>query len=441
MKASRLKYGVLTATLTLVTIVMALLPFHAFLTVWLADNFGNYTAWRLWKEFLLIPSTAGLLYLLIFDRRVRQQMLSRKLFWLTNAYLTVQLVWAAIAYATGSVTPKAVLFGTLLNVRYLIFFLIAWAIAIRTDRLERRWPRLLLWPAAIVVGFGLLQVFVLPIDFLKHFGYGPETIKPFETINNNIHYIRYASTLRGANPLGAYLLLPISALTVLLVKYPRQWNWARGLLLVGSLAMLVFSFSRAAWIGAILSVSTIFMATRTRQWWQRYTRPVLAMCLVAIFALSFGAARLQHDPNFQNYFFHTQTNSQIKHTSNDGHLSALKHGIQDVAREPLGRGPGTAGPASIYDKEPARLPENYFLQIGQETGWIGLGLLLTISGAIAYTLWLRRRLPLSLMLLASFVGITFVAFLSHAWTDDTLAYIWWGLAGLAIGMNMDHDNN
>ena len=22
--------------------------------------------------------------------------------------------------------------------------------------------------------------------------------------------------------------------------------------------------------------------------------------------------------------------------------------------------------------------------------------------------------------------------LSHAWTDDTLAYVWWGLAGIAM---------
>jgi hypothetical protein len=38
-----------------------------------------------------------------------------------------------------------------------------------------------------------------------------------------------------------------------------------------------------------------------------------------------------------------------------------------------------------------------------------------------------------LSLLASLIGISFVNLLSHAWADDTLAYLWWGLAGIAIG--------
>jgi O-antigen ligase len=436
MKASRLKYGVLTLTLTLITVVIALLPFHAFLTVWLSSNFGNYTAWRLWKEVLVFVASFGLVYLLSFDARVRHQMLGRKLFWLSGLYILVQLLWGLVAYKNDSVSLKAVALGTLLNIRFIVFFLTAWAVAIRTDRLERRWPRLLLWPAAVVVGFGLLQVFVLPVDFLRHFGYSAQTIEPFETINNNIHYIRYASTLRGANPLGAYLLLPICALALLLIRYPRQWNWARGLLLVGSIAMLVFSFSRAAWIGAVISVMTVFLATRTIQWWQKYSKALVAVSVGVIFVVAFGVARLQHDARFQNYFLHTEHNSAIKTTSNDGHAAALRQGIDHIVHEPFGRGPGSSGPASIYNKEPARIPENYFLQIGEETGWLGLGLFLAINGTVAYVLFLRRAAPLNLMLLASFVGLSFIALLSHVWTDDTLAYIWWGLAGAAVGMTV-----
>jgi hypothetical protein len=44
----------------------------------------------------------------------------------------------------------------------------------------------------------------------------------------------------------------------------------------------------------------------------------------------------------------------------------------------------------------------------------------------------RRRELLSQILFASLIGITFINFLSHAWTDDTLAYLWWGLAGIAL---------
>jgi hypothetical protein len=41
---------------------------------------------------------------------------------------------------------------------------------------------------------------------------------------------------------------------------------------------------------------------------------------------------------------------------------------------------------------------------------------------------------LALVLFASFIGISFVNLLSHAWTDDTIAYIWWGLAGAAMAL-------
>jgi hypothetical protein len=39
---------------------------------------------------------------------------------------------------------------------------------------------------------------------------------------------------------------------------------------------------------------------------------------------------------------------------------------------------------------------------------------------------------LALGLLAALLGITFVNLLSQAWTDNTLSYLWWGLAGIAL---------
>ena len=101
-------------------------------------------------------------------------------------------------------------------------------------------------------------------------------------------------------------------------------------------------------------------------------------------------------------------------------------------REPFGRGVGTAGPASVYNRGKGRVAENYFIQIGQEAGWIGLMLFLLINAGVGYLLWVRRADPLALSLLAGLIGLSFVNLLSHAWSDDTLAYVWWGLAGIAM---------
>ena len=75
------------------------------------------------------------------------------------------------------------------------------------------------------------------------------------------------------------------------------------------------------------------------------------------------------------------------------------------------------------------------MQIAQETGWIGLGLFVLINVGVGYLLWLRRDDPLALSLFASLIGLTFINLLSHAWADDTLAYVWWGLAGIAMAPN------
>jgi hypothetical protein len=432
MKASALKYRVLSVMLGLITVIVILLPFHGFLTVWAASLFGHYTAVRLWKELLAAICVLGVLYLVCFDHKVRHHTLSRKLTWLILLYAVVQLVWGFVALQKHTVDAKALAYGLLLNLRFVGFFLITWALAVRTERLEARWPKLLLWPSVVVVAFGLLQVFVLPTDFLRHFGYGPSTIPPYETINHNLHYIRYASTLRGANPLGAYLILPISALVVLLVRYPRSWNWTKGLLLAGSLVMLYFSFSRSAWIGAVLSVLTVLIGATQSAFLRKYRTILISAVVVVVVVIAGLAIGLHDSQRFQNIIFHTQTNSAVNTNSDGGHLSALRSGVHDIVHDPLGRGPGSAGPASTYNNHPGRIAEDYFIQIGQETGVIGLVLFVGINLIVGYLLWVRRAAPLALTLFAALIGITFVNFLSHAWTDDTLSYIWWGLAGIAI---------
>ncbi|MGZ6004876.1 MAG: hypothetical protein ACXWLH_01870, partial [Candidatus Saccharimonadales bacterium] len=62
---------------------------------------------------------------------------------------------------------------------------------------------------------------------------------------------------------------------------------------------------------------------------------------------------------------------------------------------------------------------------------IGLGLFVAINLYLAKLLW-RSEDWLAKSLLAILLGLTIVNCLSHAWADDTLAYIFWGLAGIAL---------
>ena len=427
MKAAALKYTFLSGAANLAAIIIALVPFHAFLTVWLSSLVGHYTALRLWKELLLALITAAVFYLLLTDHKIRSHTLTRRLVWLVIAYGGLQALAGWYSLQVGQVTPKAVAYGLLVNLRFLGFFLLVWAIALRTSRLQAQWQRLVLWPAAVVIVFGLVQIFILPADWLRHVGYGPATILPFETVNSNRDFVRIASTLRGPNPLGAYLVLGLTAILVVLLRATKKWRLAA--LFAGGLVVLGFSFSRSAVLGVIISLLLVVAisarADQAKKW-----LTIIGVSLALLVVL--GAAVVHKSSRLENVVLHTQTKSAVATSSNGGHLNSLRQASRDILAQPLGRGPGTAGPASVYNQGQPRIAENYFLQLGQEVGVWGLALFVLINAGVGYLLWLRRADPLALTLFASFIGLTLVNLLSHAWADDTLAYVWWGLAGVAM---------
>jgi O-antigen ligase/polysaccharide polymerase Wzy-like membrane protein len=433
MKFLGLKYTVMSTMATILMVVLLLTPLHAFLTVWGSSLIGHYTALRLWEEVLLLVCILGAIYLVIVDQKIRSQTLTRRLVRLILLYIFVVLLWGAVAYAQHNVTAKALGYGLIVDLRFPIFFLISWVIAARTSRLHNSWQKLVLWPAVVVIVFGLLQILVLPHDFLSHFGYGPKTIASYETINHNSRYIRIMSTLRGADPLGAYLLVPLSVLAVLLANKWRQWKLLI-LFLVG-LIVLYFSFSRGAWAGLVLSLLVICLLDRRLK---NYRNKLLLIGSAVIVVIAVVGFSLRHNSYIQNIVLHTQSHSAVTTTSDQGHVSALRGGIHDIIHQPLGHGPGTAGPASVYNNNKARIAEDFYIQIGQEMGWLGLALFLLINIGVGYLLWLRRSEPLALALFASFVGLIAVNLLTHAWADDTLAFVWWGLAGIALAPKVNN---
>jgi hypothetical protein len=409
-------------------VIIVILPFHAFLTVWLASGIGYYTALRLWKEFLLAILVAGAVYIIVADKKLRRQIFGSRLFQAIAAYALLSLAWGIGAYLLDKTTVKALGYGLTVNLRFLIFFTIVWIIATKSQWLERVWPKLLFIPAALVLAVGFLQRFALPYDVLRHFGYNESTIFPYQTINHDINYPRIMSTLRGANPLGAYLVMIISGIAVMYWRM-KQKRLLWGVFGLAGLAVMFFSHSRAAWIGLLIgltSLAVIKLSAKPLSNW-------LVAVMIGIVLLAGGAAYgLRDNATFDNYLLHTSDKSTASESSNEGHISAFSNGLKQAVSEPFGRGIGTAGPASVYNDGKARIAENYYIQIAQEIGWLGLALFLVIIFLAARELWFRRKQTLPLILLVSFIGIAAVNLVSHAWADDTLAYIWWGLAGVAL---------
>jgi O-antigen ligase len=408
----------------IVAVILCLLPFHALLATWATSNFGHPDLFRTWKEVLIVLCLPLAAWLIFKNPGLKKLLAKSWIVRLIVLYLLIQLAWGIWALKTSRVNDAALAYGLGINLRFFGFFIVCLVAGATATMLARNWPKILLWPAGLVVAFGLAQHFILPDNFLRHFGYGPKTIVPYQAVDANSRYVRVQSTLRGANPLGAYLVLIIPAVVAVF----RRRLAACALYAVAAGAALYYSYSRSAWIGTAMAVGIIV-------WLLLHRLPRWALGgLVALVILAGGGIYgLRDNQSVQDIFFHTSKSSVSASSSNFVRDSAIKDALQEVRHQPLGNGTGTAGPASFRNNHPSRIAEDYYLQVAQEVGVLGLAIFVAIVGLAAWQLWLLRQELLPKILLASLVGISFVNLVSHAWADDTLSLLWWGLAGVAMG--------
>src|SRR3989344_2791818 len=227
--------------------ILILLPFHAFFTVWLASWTGHFDLVRLWKELLMVPLVFGAVWLIYKDKNLWHKLRKNTLVRLISLYAVLQIVLGLVAVSAERVNANALLYGWVINLRFPAFFLIMLVVAAKFD-VQKHWQKIILWPAGVVIGFGLLQHFVLPADFLRHFGYSSDTLVPYQTVDLKEGYVRLQATLRGPNPLGAYLVLIInSAAAYFICRKNKRITWGVYALLAG--VVLFFTYSRSAWIG------------------------------------------------------------------------------------------------------------------------------------------------------------------------------------------------
>jgi len=144
-----------------------------------------------------------------------------------------------------------------------------------------------------------------------------------------------------------------------------------------------------------------------------------------------GLAALWQTYLVQNVILHADK-STVLEDPNQLRVRFFKESVQDIVQNPLGHGPGTAGLVSVRNnRQGTILNENCYLQIGTEVGLIGLALFVAILIWVGIRLW-RAQNPVARALLASFVGLALTNFLVHIWSNEAVAYTWWGLAGIVL---------
>lgn len=413
--------------------VLAYAPLHILLSTWLGTTFGVLPVAKA-AEDVVMTIGAGLTLVVYLQRYGMASLRPRRLLvGLIAAYVLLTLLLALIR----PTDHQAELIGLVLNLRFLVFFMYGVLLAQLVDRRELRRKSLIMVCASafIVLVFGVVQYVALPNNALAHVGYERKNgVLPAFFIDDKPDLERIMSTQRDPNSLGSYVLIVLAIAGALWARGKQFRNLSRGFLLLSGLC-LWFTFSRSAWIGAIIVLLMLIVLRPTaRRWVTTHRKKFLIVGLVAGITIVGGLVAARHTYVVQNVLFHADK-STVLEDPNQLRLRFFRESVSKTIHQPLGSGPGTAGLASIHNTvQGGQLNEDYYLQIAVETGVLGIVLFVAILVCVARYVWVevRRGDWLALAVLAGLAGLMFTNLLVHIWSSEAVAYTWWGLAAVVV---------
>ena len=415
-----------------ILIIFGLIIFHAPFTVWLGTLMPDQALLiKAWKEILmLVISTCLILFVAL--QKDTKRFFNDKLIYIPLIYILLHLIMTVVLGGNKQQTIA----GLMIDLRYIVFFILAY-ITVQYFPLIRRYILVTFSGASVAsIIFALLQIFILPKNFLAIIGYSKDTIEPYLTVDRNHDFIRINGTLRGPNPLGAFTMMWAIFTCVFAAMHRRfthqKW-WIFLILYISFAAILWASYSRSAATGlvaALLSAIIFWHGLRLpRSFW--IISGVVTTSIIFIFLL----ARENHF--LQTVVFHNDPKEGNVANSDEGHITSLRDGSIKMLQQPFGAGVGSTGSASYFSDQPVVI-ENQYLLIAHEVGWIGLLVFFIIIGIIFKRLMpFRKKDWLAMSVLASGVGLLLIGMLLPVFVDDTVSMVWWGLAGLALGSKID----
>ena len=242
------------------------------------------------------------------------------------------------------------------------------------------------------------------------------------------------STQRDPNSFGSYVLIVVGLAGALWLRGGRERKLSQGFLLLCGLC-LWFTFSRSAWIGAVVTMAVLMLLSSKRFRIDKRHVKLGAIGFMVTSGVVLGVVVASWNTYLvQNVILHADTSTTLE-DPNELRLRFAKESVHNIVHNPLGTGPGTAGLASIRNNiQGTQLNENYYLQIASEVGVIGLALFLAIVCVVTARLYRRHRTGdwLATALLASLAGLCVTNLLVHIWATEAVAYTWWGLAPLVL---------
>ena len=412
--------------ISLLLVIFGGIVLHAPLSVGFGTLFPDYELLiKSWKEILM--GVATLILPVLLTVRKRWNIFKEPLFICVATFAALNIALIPLFF-TGYDSTLA---GILVNLRYLLFFVLVYVGLTLYPQYIKMFIKVFIVGALVVLGFAILQLTILPNDFLKYLGYNEATIMPFLTVDQNDDFIRINSTLRGPNPLGAYAMVVLVIVLAFWLKGTRaitkREQAVLAILGVGSIVALWASYSRSAVLGVVVAVALVLATTVGGK------IPKIVWVIFAVGALAIGGSLVAFkDTEFvSNVILHEDPSEGNDVNSNDGHADSLVDGTRRVVEQPFGGGIGSTGSASLLTDSPLII-ENQYLFIAHETGWVGLGLFVVILWLILSKLWRGRKDWFVLGVFASGVALALIGLIQPVWVDETVALIWWGLVAIAL---------
>lgn len=412
----------------LLAVVLLGVVVHAPLSVGLGTLFpGAELFIKSWKELLLGVAALLLVYTLFKEKR--WGIYNERLFYGIAAFSGLCLLLVPFLY-TGL---EATLAGLLINLRFFLVFVLVYSAVKLYPGSVRIFLGATFAGVLIVVGFAALQLTVLPVDILKYIGYSEATIMPYMLVDQNPDFVRINSTLRGPNPLGAYMVVVLASLVALLVagrqKLSRRARTGLFVLAVLAIVVLWATYSRGAALGAMAALGIVAVVV----FGGRVSRIVWIGLVAGALLLGGALIAARETPFVSTVILHEDPAEAGDFNSNDEHAASLMDGLERMLAQPFGAGIGSTGSASFHTDSPLII-ENQYLFIAHETGWVGLVLFLAVSGGVLMLLWRRRGEWLALAAFSSGVGLMIIGMVLPVWVDDTVSIVWWALAAIALAV-------
>ncbi|MBM3210431.1 O-antigen ligase family protein [Candidatus Saccharibacteria bacterium] len=413
----------------LLVVVIIGLSLHAPFTVLITTHVPSMElAAKAWKEVLLFIALS--LCVIKAVQLKKLQLLTRdRLLQLLALYVLLHVI--LLGFMWQGIVPA--LAGLLIDLRWVLGFITVYCAVKLVPSLSPVLLKSAIIGAAIIIGFGVLQLF-LPHDSLKYIGYDRrETIAPYLTVDQNYDYIRINSTMRGPNPLGAYVMIVLALVLAAAVRgklllHTTRQKVAVAALLAACASVLWVTYSRSAQGAAAIAVGIVGVVGL----WRLYSWRIIAVFGIVGLMMLGGLYAARESDFVSHVILHEDPNEGNDINSNDGHVDSVALGLERMAAQPLGAGIGSTGSASLLgDGEPIII-ENQYLFIAHEVGWLGMALFLVLQAYILQQLWRRKDDWLNLGLFASGVGLLAIGMLLPVLVDDTIAIIWYALAALAL---------